>query len=57
MEEVVNVIMNNGIGVVLLAYFIYKDNKFNTEITNTLQSIREVLAELRVWHAKETDHV
>ena len=54
MEEIVNVIMNNGIGVVLLAYFIYKDNKFNTEITATLNSIREVLAELRTWHAKES---
>lgn len=55
MQEIADIIINNGFSVVLLAYFIYKDNKFNTDISNTLQSIREVLAELRAWHqaAKE----
>ena len=53
MQELADIIMNNGFSVVLLAYFIYKDNKFNGEIASTLQSIREVLAEPRAWHAKE----
>ena len=53
MQEIVDIIMNNGFSVVLLAYFIYKDNRFTTEITGTLNSIREVLAELRAWHERE----
>ena len=47
MEELIQLIMNNGMGAVLLAYFIYKDNKFNSHITSVLTEIKEVLVELR----------
>ncbi len=47
MEQIIQLIMNNGMGAVLLAYFIYKDNKFNAHITSVLGEIKEVLVELR----------
>lgn len=47
MEEIITLIMNNGIGAVLLAYFIYKDSKWNASITSVLGEIKEVLVELR----------
>ena len=47
MEQLIQLIMNNGMGAVLLAYFIYKDNKFNGHITEVLSEIKEVLIELR----------
>lgn len=47
MEQLIQLIMNNGMGAVLLAYFIYKDNKFNGHITSVLTEIKEVLVELR----------
>lgn len=53
MENIIQLIVNNGMGVVLLAYFIYKDNKFNNAITNVLGEIKEVLAELRTFHAED----
>lgn len=53
MQEIADVIMNNGFSVVLLAYFIYKDNKFNDAILQTLERINLVLAKLETWHAAE----
>lgn len=53
MESIIQLIVNNGVGVVLLAYFIYKDSKWNASITNVLGEIKEVLAELRTYHSVE----
>ncbi|MBO5870353.1 MAG: hypothetical protein J6Q89_06345 [Clostridia bacterium] len=55
MQEIVQLIMNNGIGVVLLGYFIYKDSKWNASITSVLGEIKEVLVELRTYHAKDKE--
>lgn len=52
MEEIVNLIMNNGLSVVLVGYFIFKDYKFNEQILNVLGEVKEVLASLNTWHAK-----
>lgn len=41
MDEMVNLIVNNGTAVALLIYFIYKDNKFSENITKALTSIEE----------------
>ena len=48
MEQIIQMIMNNGMGVVLLAYFLYKDSKWNSSITSVLGEIKEVLIELRM---------
>lgn len=53
MEEIVNLIMNNGLSVVLVGYFIFKDYKFNEQILNVLGEVKEVLASLNTWHAME----
>ncbi len=43
MDEMVNLIVNNGTAIALLVYFIYKDNKFTENITKALTSIEESL--------------
>lgn len=43
MDEMVNLLVNNGTAVALLVYFIYKDNKFTETITKALTSIEESL--------------
>lgn len=45
--DIVSLIMNNGMGIVLLAYFIYKDNKYNANITSVMGEVKEILVELR----------
>jgi len=54
MSDIINMLVNNGVAVVIVAYFIYKDNKFNdtlvkslTEITTTLQSMNVELSKTR----------
>lgn len=55
MQEIIQLIVNNGMGVVLLAYFLFKDSKWNASITSVLGEIKEVLVELRTYHNKYKD--
>lgn len=43
MGEIIQSIVDNGISVVVVAYFIVKDYKFNTTLVQTLQSIRDYM--------------
>lgn len=53
MEEIAQVISNYGFSVVLLAWMIYKDYKFNENILAVLDKIQIVLAKLETWHSAE----
>ena len=53
MEEIAQIVSNYGMSVVLLAWMIYKDYKFNENILAVLDKINIVLAKLETWHAKE----
>ena len=52
MEEMVNLVVSNGMSVVIIAYFLYKDYKFNEQILNVLGEVKEVLSSLQTWHAR-----
>lgn len=56
MEQIVQLITTNGMGVVLLAYFIYKDYKFNSNILNVLDKMNIILAKLETWHKAEVSN-
>ena len=60
MAEIAQAISNYGFSVVLLAWMIYKDWKFNTSLDETLSSVRDALssvnatlAKLEAYHDKE----
>lgn len=53
MEEIAQVVSNYGFSVVLLAWMIYKDYKFNENILAVLDKIQVVLAKLETWHNAE----
>ena len=56
MENIVQLITTNGMGVVLLAYFLFKDYKFNQKIIDVLDKMNTVLTRLETWHnAEEAD--
>lgn len=55
MDEIMQAITNHGFSVVLLAWMIYKDYKFNDSILAILTEVKEVLSELRTWHRAEED--
>ena len=47
MDNILTLIVNNGSAIALLAYFIYKDNKFTETSTKSLTSIEESLEIIR----------
>lgn len=53
-NEIVESISNNGFSVILLAWMIYKDYKFNENILAVLDKINVVLAKLETWHSAES---
>ena len=53
MEEIARVISNYGFSVVLLAWMIYKDYKFNGQILSCLEKINTILTKLETWHSAE----
>lgn len=45
MSDLIRLIVDNGIAVVVTAYFIIKDYKFNNQLVSTLQSIKDYMRE------------
>lgn len=43
MENLINLIVNNGIAVVVCAYFLFTNYKFNEKLVTTLARINEKL--------------
>lgn len=54
-NAIVELINNAGMSIVLMAYFLYKDFKFNQQILDTLGAINIVLTKLETWHEKEAE--
>lgn len=54
-QTIADLIGNYGMAFVLMAYFLVKDWTQTKEIIATLGSIREVLTELKTWHAAEAE--
>ena len=55
MEEIAQALTNYGFSAVLLAWMLFKDYKFNDNILNVLSEVRDVLSELKTWHAAEDE--
>lgn len=53
MEEIASVVSNYGFSVVLLAWMIFKDYKFNDNIIGVLDKIQIVLTKLETWHSAD----
>ena len=46
MESIINLMVNNGIAVVVVAYFMIRDYKFNNELIKTMTTITDSLNEI-----------
>lgn len=55
LDEIINLMVNNGTAIALLIYFIYKDNKFTENITKALTSIEESLKIIKESVGNNTD--
>ena len=52
-DQIIEVVLNNGMSVAIILYFLYKDYKFNDSILKVLGEVKEVLTSLRTWHEAE----
>lgn len=41
MEDIVNLVVSNGIGVACIVYFMFRDYKFQNTLQDTLSSLRD----------------
>lgn len=46
MENIVNLIVNNGTAVVVVAYFLYSNYKWNEKLVDTLARIDETMSRI-----------
>lgn len=46
MNDIVNLIINSSTSVVIIAYFIFRDYKWNNKLVETLTKIETILEEL-----------
>lgn len=53
MSDIVNIIVNNGVAVGIVIYFLYKDYKWNDELLKTLTSIQVTLTDM--WKELKTN--
>ena len=54
-ESIVSVIINNGVAVSLLAYFVYRDNKFMSNLDVTLKTLQTSVDSVRALLEKEVE--
>lgn len=47
MQELINTIVEKGVTVVILAYFIFRDNKFMAQLQSTLQTLVDTTNHLK----------
>lgn len=47
MEQLVNLIVTNGMAVVIVAYFLYKDYKYIAQVIEVLGELRELMAVIK----------
>lgn len=43
MNDIVNLILNSSVSVVVIAYFIFRDYKFNNQLVESLAKIEQLL--------------
>ena len=57
MDDIVNLLMNNGTAIVVLAYFIFRDYKFMQKLESTLDLISQMIKiERTAEHGKDELH-
>lgn len=56
MSDIVNVIINNGVAVGVVVYFLYKDFRWNNELLKTLTTIQVTLEDMMKGFERNANH-
>lgn len=52
MDDIINLIINNGIGVACIVYFMYRDYHFMQKLTDALSELNTTINTVRELSAK-----
>lgn len=52
-QEITNLILNNGVAVGLLVYFVYRDNKFMNTLNVSLMSLKDTTESIKDMMLKQ----
>ena len=47
MEQIINLIVNNGVAVFIVGYFVYRDYKFNETLVKALTEMMVTLKDMK----------
>ena len=50
MNDIVNLIINSSTSVVIIAYFIFRDYKWNNQLISTLTKIEDTLNDIKGYN-------
>ena len=53
MQEIINLLVNNGTAIAVIAYFIYRDNKFMSTLNSTLIQLTEATTTIKQMLERE----
>lgn len=53
MQEIINLLVNNGTAIAVIAYFIYRDNKFMSTLNSTLIQLTEATTTIKKMLERE----
>lgn len=51
--QIIEQIVTNGVGVVIIAYFIYRDNKYTMELIELMTELKELIKKLTKGEDKD----
>ena len=54
-EQIVNLIVNNGVSIGLLIYFVYRDNKFMNTLSTTLTTLKNTTESIKKMIEKRNE--
>lgn len=55
LDQIVNLILNNGVGVACVAYFMYRDFKFMQKLSDAFASLKATLESLEKVNNRLTE--
>lgn len=55
MNELINMLVNSGIAVVVVAFFMYRDIKFMSQLQQTLQTLVDAVDTLKILVTSQGD--
>ena len=56
MQEIINLLVNNGTAIAVIAYFIYRDNKFMSTLNSTLIQLTEATTTIKKMLEREDNN-